>query len=451
MGLTPTGPRLWQVSLAGGKVSLGADGPLEAAAATDPKLVAKDWNELIRPRLNLALLSPTHVFVRVVQIPKAEDPGETLAMLEFQLEKLSPLPVPQIVWTYETVPTQGLSENQTIILVVVARQRVEELLGKLEAQGYLADRIELPFLDQLLALEIRRDCALLFPVASEDNSKSFWIAWWFGGNLQSIGQIHLPSEGNLAEALKSQLAQMCWAGELEGWLTSPPRYFLVADDATAADWLPQLEGIFDPPLEVVPAAPEKTLAGLAAKRAITASNQVGLLPPEFSARYRQLFVDKLWMQGLFGLVGAYLCGIFIYFVIVAFKSHQLDNLMTEERGQSIAYTNTIKLHDQVRVLQDQVNLQFAALNCYSAIATNLPPELSMDSMNFDRGAKLSVYGSGGSEAGNRVFDFVELLKKAKQGDQPLFGPITGPTVSVKPGGQQISWSLSCDIRRPEVE
>lgn len=451
MGLSPTGPRLWQATLAGGKVSLSREEPLEAAAATDPKLIAKDWNELVRPRLNLAILSPSQVFVRVVSLPKADDPAETHAMLEFQLEKLSPLPVPQIVWSYELVPSQGLNENQTVILVVVARQLVEDLLGKLEGVGYLADRIELPFIDQLLALEINRDCALLFPITVDDGSKSFWVAWWYGGNLRSIGQIHLPAEGNFGESLKSQLGQMAWAGELEGWLTSPPRYYLVANSAAADELLARLEGHFEPPIEVVPAAPDKTLAALAAKRAIQGSGRPGLLPAEFAAKYRQLFVDKLWMQGLFGLIAAYLFGILIYFAIVAYMRFELDSVTTNERAQGIAYTNAIRLRDQVRVLQDQVNLQFAALNCYSAVATNLPAELSLDSMIFDRGTKLTINGSGGAEASGKLFDFVAVLKQAKAGDQLLFGPITAPSVNVKQGGQQISWSISCDIRRPDVE
>ncbi|MBL9166362.1 MAG: hypothetical protein JNN07_01335 [Verrucomicrobiales bacterium] len=451
MGLSPTGPRLWQASLAGGKVTLSREEPLEAAAATDLKLIAKDWNELVRPRLNLAVLSPSQVFVRVVHLPKAEDPAETHSMLEFQLEKLSPLPVPQIVWTYELVPSRGLSENQTVILVVVARQLVEELLGKLEGFGYLADRIELPFIDQLLALEISRDCALLFPITIEDGSQSFWVAWWYGGTLQSIGQIHLPAEGNFGEALKSQLGQMAWAGELEGWLTTLPRYYLVAEAVVGQALLARLEGHFDPPIEMVPAAPEKTLAGLTARRAIQGNVRAGLLPPEYAAKYRQLFVDKLWMQGLFGLVAAYLFAILIYFAIVAYMRFDLDSVATQERAQGIAYTNALRLRDQVRVLQDQVNLQFAALNCYAAVSTNLPAELSLDSMIFDRGAKLTVNGSGGAEAGNRVFDFVELLKKARVADQPLFGPIAGPTITVKQGGQQISWSMICDIRRPDLE
>ena len=40
---------------------------------------------------------------------------------------------------------------QTVVVVIAARNVVEEFLGELEGQGYLADRLELPLLDQLQA------------------------------------------------------------------------------------------------------------------------------------------------------------------------------------------------------------------------------------------------------------------------------------------------------------
>ena len=65
------------------------------------RLVTKDWQHLVQPRLNVAWLPPDEVFLRVVQLPKA-DPAETLSMVELQLEKISPLPVAQIVWCFES-------------------------------------------------------------------------------------------------------------------------------------------------------------------------------------------------------------------------------------------------------------------------------------------------------------------------------------------------------------
>jgi hypothetical protein len=38
-----------------------------------------------------------------------------------------------------------------------------------------------------------------------------------------------------------------------------------------------------------------------------------LLPPEFAKRYRQQFVDGLWMRGVFAVLSLYIVGVLIYF------------------------------------------------------------------------------------------------------------------------------------------
>ena len=43
------------------------------------------------------------------------------------------------------------------VLTIVERSVVEEFLGELEGQGYMADRLELPMLDQLQATEVREE------------------------------------------------------------------------------------------------------------------------------------------------------------------------------------------------------------------------------------------------------------------------------------------------------
>ena len=50
--------------------------------------------------------------------------------------------------------------------------------------------------------------------------------------------------------MKEQLAQIVWAGELEGWLTAPPQWHLVADGATAGEWETLLRDGLGEPVEV---------------------------------------------------------------------------------------------------------------------------------------------------------------------------------------------------------
>src|SRR5258708_35536808 len=113
--------------------------------ALDPlptKVVAKDWSTMFQRKLNIAWLPADQVFLRVVHLP-ASDPQELLSMVELQLEKLSPLPVAQIVWSMEPLPK--VAENlQPVIVIMPPRDLVEEFAGKLQSSGYRAVRLEVP-------------------------------------------------------------------------------------------------------------------------------------------------------------------------------------------------------------------------------------------------------------------------------------------------------------------
>ena len=161
----PDANRLWQFDAKSGALSRES----RAAAAGQPlpsRLVTKSWTSLWQPRLNVAWLPAENVFLRVIELPKSSF-GETLSMVELQLEKLSPLPVTQIVWTLQVLPQSPAENLQTVIVVIVERKVVEEFLGKLEAQGYLADRLEAPMLDQLAATPADRRRRVDLSVAAE--------------------------------------------------------------------------------------------------------------------------------------------------------------------------------------------------------------------------------------------------------------------------------------------
>ena len=87
-------------------------------------------------------------------------------MVELQLEKLSPLPVNQVVWSFELVP-QSAGELQTVVVIIAERSLVEDFLGKLESAGYLADRLELPFVHQLLTTSIDGDGVWIYLQAGD--------------------------------------------------------------------------------------------------------------------------------------------------------------------------------------------------------------------------------------------------------------------------------------------
>ena len=433
---------LWQFS-ASGRFALQKD---ESRLPNEPLpqgIVSKDWQTLFQPKLNVAWLPPTRAFLRVIHLPKSDLP-ETQSMVELQLEKLSPLPVAQIVWGFEVLP-HSEPGMQTVVVIIAARHHVEEFLGQLESRGYLADRLEIPFLDQLIATNVDDDGVWVYAGVGEDDS-SCLVAWWYGRTLRNLSIVHLPATDRRGAVLQDQLAQMRWAGELEGWITSEPRYHLVADDANVGAW----REVFPPeiPLEVIPPVKEKDLAALTAKRTATGDAQTNLLPPEYTARYRQQFVDRLWMRGLGALIALYIIGVALYLGWAQFARWRYSTVQDQVAAIGPNYTNTMQLKERVRVMQDQLDLQYAALDCWKATADNLPPELTLDNLVFERGRTLRLFGTAAAGDVEKLQQFNEAMRGVVVKGQPLFGNVTAPGSQRR--GEQIIWSFACDLKRGET-
>src|SRR3984957_8206469 len=95
----PDAHRLWHFD---GKGNLKGEQRSAISASLPANMVAKSWTSLWKPKLNVAWLPPETVFLRIIELPKSNF-EETLAMVELQLEKLSPIPVTQIVWTIQVL------------------------------------------------------------------------------------------------------------------------------------------------------------------------------------------------------------------------------------------------------------------------------------------------------------------------------------------------------------
>ena len=441
--------QLWHFAAGNGEVSLNADRRFVPPVALPPSLVSKDWRALWQRKLNIAWLPAEQVFLRVVHLPKC-DPAELRSMVELQLEKLSPLPVNQIVWTYELVP-QSAGELQTVIVIIAERRLVEEFLGKLEKDGYLADRLDLPFVHQLLATPVESEGAWIYLQPVEAKSICL-VAWWYGGTLQQLNLLNLPAGEQGAATLCDHLTNIAWAGELEGWLTSPPQWHLIADRAVAAVWEPALrqwaeEGI----KQLLPLEPAN-LAALSARRAARAESMANLLPAEFSARYQQQFIDRLWMGGLGALAIIYLAGVLIYFGALQVLKFQADKAQNQVAALSGPNTAARQLGAKVKLLQEQVSLKYAALDCLRIVTETLPSDLTLSQFAVSfQSSKLILSGKVPSDQRAQVIKFNDDLKQARVGEEKLFDEVKPPLIQTAAGAPTTTWSFTCDVRLSDTE
>ena len=379
-------------------------------------------------------------------------------MLELQLEKLSPVPIAQVVWSVCTLPPRPDSpagKLQTSVVIFVERKVVEEFLGQLEGQGYLADRLELGVLDQLTAADASENGAWVYPGAWGQRQTAL-VAWWFDGTLQNLSSVSLPVTGDAALALQEQLTQMTWGAELEGWLTKPPIWTLVADEARVTEWEAPLRKALDAPIHVVQPLKPVELAALTARRVASSDGATSLVPGEISTRYRNQFWDSLWLRGGLAVGGLYLLGIAIYFAAVFVQDFRVSRVEEQVAGLGASYTNAIQLREKYQVLKTRQELKFAALDCWKATAELLPESVQLDGFGFSDGRKLTLNGTAAADKVNDVLEFYGAMRKATLKGQPMFETTDakkGQEISTRlgPGGTVVNWNFGLELKQTEGE
>jgi hypothetical protein len=436
------GRRLWHLLANTDHFAVQDDTTLLLNEPCPALVVGKDWQTLFRKKLNVAWLPSDKVFFRAVQLPSS-DAAEVASMVELQLEKLSPLPVTHIVWSMYLLPRPSDKPEtlQTVIVIIAARSVVEEFLGQLSVEGFLPDRLEAPGLEQFLAVKKYEDGVWIFAGASGEPAL---VVWWYGGTIQNLTLVTLPAGPERGPVLKTQLEQVAWTGELDGWLTGPLKVHLLAAASESEFW----GAIFKEwgeQIQIVPPASPKELAALSAQRCGGAAPSTSLLPPEYAARYQQQFVDRLWMRSLITIVALYILGVLFYFGMLYVFEMQASKAKSILASMKPNYINAQRDIAQIGILLQRGALKYAALDCWKAVAENLPDSMTVETMYF-RSGKLELQGTYIADAVEAVGTFNEALRTATDPNrhEALFSDVSAPTT--RKNGDKGTWSFSCAIK-----
>lgn len=436
--------RLWSFSVAPDKVSKTSEVTVPLGTPFPPSSVRQDWRLLVQPRINIACLPSGLVFIRLIHLPSSSA-DEIPGMVEFELEKLSPLPPAQVVWTFEVLDqtTEGLS---AILVVVAARNAVEEFLGGLEGDRYIADRLEVP-----LVRELRYSCptqdGIWILVEDGDAERTVLVAWRAGGIWRELIILRLEKGGAAAEQLTQQLSCAAWGGEMAGWLESVPSVRFIGSPEAAHSLVGAIEKWRGEPVHVEPHMNPEALA-LEAARFHLLPSSTSLVPPEVTARHRNQLIDRLWIKGLGNIGGMYLFCVFCYILALKFQEHRLDDTQSEAVALGKSYTNTLQLKEKVEIIQSQIDLRFAALNAWRAAVERLPESMTLTSLSFEKGRTLKLLGTVPTTSQSDVIQFNSDLMKARVDGQPLFGSVK--PANFRSSGASSTWDFDAELRRTET-
>jgi len=437
--------RLWRFSAGGGQVRKAGE---FSGLPTDPlptKQVTKGWRSLWHKSVNIAWLPPDQVFLAAVKVPRTDNDEELRTMIEFQLERISPLPLTHIVWGFEKAPHNPnmLDELRTAIVVIASRSALEKQLGELEADGYQPDRLDIPFLHHLLTMPIADDGVWIFPFVTRD--RAFCItAWWYHRTLHSLSLVNLTDESNWKDEVLSELNKVAWAGEVEGWITSDPKARLVCEDELAGTWQQLLTEACGIDVERSAPPSRNELAALNARRVANGDATANLLPAERATRYKQELTDRIWMRAVGALIVIYMIGVGCYFGWL-----QYLGIQKSEIGQQIAaltddYDKVKEMRTQIEIQEKQVNLRYASLDTWKAVSETLPGDLTLTALDFTRGERVRLVGTARNRQSSKVTDFNEDLGNYTLDGRPVFEAVGPASITMVQNGQ-IQWNFTCTL------
>jgi hypothetical protein len=232
-------------------------------------------------------------------------------------------------------------------------------------------------------------------------------------------------------------------------LSAPPKIHLVAGPAEARFWEPVFKEAGEE-IAVVAPLPTPKLAALSARRCAGDATGVSLLPQEFASRYRQQFVDGLWMRGLMAVLSAYVIGVLIYFGALYVLKLNYTRVKQEMDSRSGSYTNALKDAAQVQILKVRQELKYKALDCWKALAENLPDGTTIDGIYFRRGS-FELHGTADDTAAVLTFNQAmrDVLNPNRDG-QPLFSEVSQPTMQSR-GANTTEWRFNCTMKEEADE
>jgi len=356
----------------------------------------------------------------------------------------------QAVWSAESVPGPSNQEGtQTVLVMITSRDAVEERLTELEAEGYLADRVESPLLRELLAEGSREEGAHIQLVQGADSVFAL-VSWWFAGRLCDVNSFNLPDHEESRAALVEKINRVAWAGEVAGWMPGEVTCHLAKRGEVAADWKPALAKCFGDRIQEVEPMSEVDLATATAEYA-TQSNAPGLMLDDYAMRYRQRFQDGLWMEGIKGAVAMMLLGLMAYFGYANYLKGQVSDMEQEVKVEGLKYTNALAAKARVETLEKRKALKFAALEAWKQVTVELPRELSFTDLKFSSvgmdgktSRKLTIEGTAEIGSNTKLYSYQEALTRMQSSDgTSLFADVKSGRTRPSRDKKNLIWNLTC--------
>ena len=426
-----------------GQVALLDQGTMDSAAEPLP-----DGLDAKRVGATTIALPASQVFTRIMTLPLL-DPEELAGAVALQVDKFSPFPVEQIVFSYEILQQ---TDAETSVLIAISQQTSVEAWGTVPRQaGMQLSRVDCAALGAWQALRkqgaldtTRRQSLLLL------DQDEVVLLTHDAGRLLSISGLGPPgnfSDSDACADLAEEVARILMEAEADHGVVEASELALLSyETSVALDTLQEaLAEAVEMQVVQMAGQPFPDIAGGLLQRSLAVPNAVStplnLIPPEWvrdadTRRFRNRMI--VIGSGLLGLWMLLLAGGLGYF---AWERVRLEQLREREEDWRRPANVIRSMRLQANLIDRYHDRTYSALEVLREISALQPGGVDLVSFTYRRADGLEIIGE--ADSGAQVLQFNERLN-----DSALFRDVRPGT---RTRTQQGRHRFSFDITFGEVE
>jgi type II secretory pathway component PulL len=432
---------------AGVNIDRQAAASLPAEEGAEPQARLAAAVQQLRPQVDprehhiVTAISGEDVLCQMVRLPTT-DPNELKQMLDLQIDNLTPLPVDEMVYSFES---QEQTSTETRLLVAMAsKARVNERVAVLEAAGLppavvaidtLAVFRELVRRNLLPSDENLNALVLISPTAAN-------ILVHSRGNLIAMRSLMISgiAEPEAQSAVKEELQRTLVAAEIEQPGSETGRVtFATWNEALRAGvgelaqaWGANAEFLSNgsSPVPSVSVCLETARAG---------ATRLNLLPDEWRERRRAAKLRRTLIRGGIAVGAAYLLVLVVGLAVMAIQNARVSGVTNKIKALHGQYVEAKTLQKTLVAMQKQLDTKFSALEVLRETSLLMPDNVKLNGFLFKKDDAITLRAQAQSAA--LATEYISRLEKSE-----LFSKVATGSMRSEPGSGLTKFDVVCTLK-----
>jgi Tfp pilus assembly protein PilN len=382
------------------------------------------------------------VLCQTLRLP-ATAPAELKQMLDLQIDNITPLPLEEIVYSFE--PLESFDGETRVLVAIAPKETVNERVAALESAGLAPEIVSVDTLTMFHALSKRNALptddrlnvlVILNPTAANVIVHSQSVPLALRSIVLSAEAVHSAEDESL---LREELQRTLVATQAE----NPQRgvgtvTFLTQDEGLKSLAERVSVGLSTASGFLTNGAVPSPAMSLCLQYAAEAPMPLNLLPDEWRTKRRAAAFRQRLIRGAIAVGAVYVLILAVFLTLLAVRVSRLHGVEKEVRSLQGRFMRARQTQGELVTMRKQLDTKYSALEVLREITMLMPDNVRLSEFAFKKDQTVGLKGQAPSAAVSD--DFLSKLEKSE-----LFANVTPNRSSTEAGGLT-KFDLVCTLK-----